>query len=219
MHSTKVLKWRRVFGKPNRITDDMVARMLRTSFPAEVDFDLERVGVNISGLLIGAVETTARAVAQVAQYTMQDPERFAKAKDAARAADPACFDGMVWEALRFVAPFPYTFRVCSTEYTIGRGTDHATTIAPGTRVLALTQSAMFDSRAFNDPDAFIPTRNWYHYFHFGFGSHECLGKHVGMVMIPEMVRQLFLLPNLEAAAPIDYEGGPFPEKWELCWQD
>ena len=37
-------------------------------------------------------------------------------------------------------------------------------------MLAVTQSAMFDTKAFEDPDQFIPGRNWYHYFHFGLAA-------------------------------------------------
>ncbi|HYQ01388.1 MAG TPA: cytochrome P450 [Polyangiaceae bacterium] len=208
---------RKLLGKNDSLSDDIVARMLRTSFPGEVDFNIERLGVNAAGLLIGAVETTARAVAQVVQYLIERPEWFARAKEAARLPDCARFDGIVWEALRYVSPFPYTFRECAEEYTVGRGTDYATVVRPGTYVLALTQSGMFDVAAFENPDDFLPTRNWYHYFHFGFGSHECLGKYVGMVMIPEMIRQLFLRPDLKANERIDYRGGPFPEHYELSW--
>lgn len=199
------------------LSDDIVARMLRTSFPGEVGFNIERLGVNAAGLLIGAVETTARAVAQVVQYLIERPEWLARAKEAARLPDCSRFDGIVWEALRYVSPFPYTFRECAVEYTVGRATNYATVIRPGTYVLALTQSGMFDESAFENPDEFVPTRNWYHYFHFGFGSHECLGKYVGMVMIPEMIRQLFLRPELKANERIDYRGGPFPEHYELSW--
>ena len=215
-HWLKLLWWRLV-GKPKELSDDIVARMLRSEFPGEVDFDLVRVGVNASGLLIGAVETTARAVAQVTQYLLERPALFARARDAARLPNTERFDGMVWEALRYVSPFPYTFRECASTATIARGTPHATVVEPGTYVLCLTQSAMFDENTFENPEEFVPTRNWYHYFHFGFGSHECLGKYIGMVMIPEMVRQLFLRPGLAASAPIDYKGGPFAEHYELSW--
>ncbi len=204
-------------GNRSALTDDIVGRMLRTGFPEEVGFDIKRVGVNATGLLVGAVETTARAVAQVAQYVMERPDVFERAKNTARLGDPSQFDGIVWEALRYVSPFPYTFRECAVEATIARGTAHATTVLPGTYVLCLTQSAMFDENAFDRPEEFLPTRNWYHYFHFGFGSHECLGKYIGMVMIPEMIRQLFLRGDLKAEARIDYKGGPFPERWELRW--
>ncbi|HTJ54922.1 MAG TPA: cytochrome P450, partial [Nitrosospira sp.] len=62
-----------------------------------------------------------------------------------------------------------------------------------------------------------PQRNYYNYCHFGFGSHECLGRYVGGVMIPEMVRQVFLRQNIAAKAPIDYKSGPFPEQYNLSW--
>jgi cytochrome P450 len=208
---------RRLVGSPGSLTDDIVARMLRTGFPGEVDFDIQRLGVNASGLLIGAVETTARAVAQVTQYLMESPEWFTRAKEAARLPDTARFDAIVWEALRFVSPFPYTFRECGAECTIGRGTEYEATVRPGTYVLCLTQSAMFDENAFDRPHEFDPSRNWYHYFHFGFGSHECLGKYIGMVMIPEMIRQLFLRTDLRADGRIDDGGGPFPERYDLTW--
>ena len=207
---------RKLSGSP-ALTDDIVARMLRSHFPGEVDYDIKRLGVNAGGLLIGAIETTSQAVAQVVQYLIESPEWFTRAQAAATLPGTDVFDGIVWEALRFVPIAPLLFRQCAGEYTIGRGTEFATQVAVGSYVLALTQSAMFDPRAFDNPQEFIPTRNWYHYFHFGFGSHECLGRYIGMVMIPEMVRQLFLRPGLKAHGRIDYRDGPFPEHYELSW--
>jgi cytochrome P450 len=119
--------------------------------------------------------------------------------------------------LRFVPIAPYLFRKTAGPYTVGKDTPRETMILPGTYVLTLTQSAMFDPLIFANPDDFVPERNWYHYFHFGFGSHECLGKYVGMVMIPEMVRQVLLKPNVRALGRIDYKDGPFPEQYELAW--
>jgi cytochrome P450 len=213
--------WQRITqgisGNIDTLSDDMVARMLRTSFPGEVDFNIQRLGINAGGLLIGAVETTSQAVTQVIEHLLNNPALAAQAQEAARLPDTAAFDGIVWEALRYVPISPYLFRQCASRYTVGQGTDHATTIEPGTYVLTLTQSAMFDPRAFDNPEAFDPKRNWYHYFTFGFASHECLGKYIGMVMIPEMVRQLFLRPGLKANGKIDFKGGPFPEHYEVSW--
>jgi cytochrome P450 len=210
--------WRRLLGKPSAgLTDTIMKRMVRTAYPAAVDFDLKRIAINAGGLLIGAIETTSQAVAQIIQYLLDQPEWLAAAKSAAQADDPARFDAIVWEALRFVPISPYLFRQCASDYTLAKGTDHATAVKTGTYVLAVTQSAMFDPRAFDHPEEFIPGRNWYHYFHFGFGSHECLGKYVGMVMIPEMVRQILLRPNMRAKGPIDYEGGHLPQHYQLLW--
>jgi cytochrome P450 len=209
---------RKLLGKTNdQLTDDIVTRMLRTAYPGAVDFDIKRLGINAGGLLIGAIETTSQAVAQVIEYLLDHPEWLAQAKTAAQAVDPADFDAIVWEALRFVPISPYLFRQAASDYTVAKDTVHATTIRTGTYVLAVTQSAMFDPKAFEHPDQFIPGRNWYHYFHFGFGSHECLGKYVGMVMIPEMVRQILLRPGLKENGSIDYEGGHLPQRYELSW--
>ena len=199
------------------LKDDIVTRMLRNHFPEAMDLDLKRLGVNAGGLLIGAIETTSQAVAQVIQYLLNDPVWLPKAQAAANLADPTKFDGIVWEALRYVPIAPYLFRKSASDYTVGMGSDYATLIPAGTIVLPATQSAMFDPRAFESPDEFIPQRNWYHYFHFGFGSHECMGKYVGMVMIPEMVRQVLLRNNIKADGAIDYKSGPFPEAYQLSW--
>jgi cytochrome P450 len=209
---------RRLLGKKDdKLTDDIVTRMMRTTYPGAVDFDIKRLGVNAGGLLIGAIETTSQAVAQTIEYLIEHPDLLAKAKAAAALDDPAQLDGIVWEVLRFVPISPYLFRQTASAYTVGKGTDHATTIEKDTIVLTLTQSAMFDPRAFENPDDFVPQRNWYHYFHFGFGSHECLGKYIGMVMIPEMVRQIVRRPNLAAQGRIDYEGGSLPQHYAVTW--
>ena len=203
--------------KDEKLRDDIVTRMMRNNFPAEMKLDFKRLGVNAGGLLIGAIETTSQAVAQTIQYLLNSKEWLGKAQAAAKRDDPAEFDAIVWEALRYVPIAPYLFRKSAVDYTVGMGTDYATKIPAGTYVLPATQSAMFDSYAYENPDQFIPNRNWYHHFNFGFGSHECLGKYIGMVMIPEMVRQVMLKGNLTANGKIDYKSGPFPEEYRLTW--
>lgn len=205
-------------GKPApALTDDIVSRLLRCHFPHSFDFDIKRLGVNVGGLLIGAIETTSPAVAAVIQYLLDRPELRDQAIASARLPDPTAFDGFVWEALRFVPISPYLFRETSVATKIAPGTPHETDLPPGTLVLALTQSAMFDPHCSDRPDEFLPGRNWYHTFTFGFGPHECLGRYVGMVMIPEMVRQILLRPGLVAEGPMDFGDGPFPQKWNLRW--
>jgi len=209
---------KKLFGiKSDKLTDTMVLRMLRTNYAKEVDFNLIRVGVNAGGLLIGAIETSSQAVAQTIKFFIDRPELHEKAKDAASLNDPEKFDSMVWEALRYVPIGPYIFRKLSQDYTLAKGTDHETKLPAGENILVLTQSAMFDETAYKNPDEFEPDRNWYHNFCFGFGSHECLGKYVGMVMLPEMVRQVMLRSNLEAKSDMDFKNTPFPESYVLKW--
>ncbi len=151
------------------------------------------------------------------QHLIDRPALLAEAREAAKQDDPSTFDGYVWEALRFVPILPYLFRQCASPYTLGKKSPRETTIPAGAYVLPVVLSAMFDPHVFERPDEFIPSRSWAQSFHFGFGSHECLGKYVGMVMIPEMVRQMVLLPNLRAEGSMDYKDGPFPESYPLRW--
>ena len=214
------LPWRLlrfVLGRSIRRQDDIVSRMIRSSFATEVDFSLLRVGVNAGGLLIGAVETTSQAVAQTLQFFIERPQLLAQAKTAATLNDPTDFDNMVWEALRYVPISPYLFRQLAVDYTLAKGTERQTSLQAGSNILMLTQSAMFDDYAFAEPEQFNPKRNGYHHFNFGFGSHECLGKYIGMVMIPEMVRQVVLRNPLRATSSMDYQQGPFPEQYQLAW--
>src|SRR5262245_12852378 len=211
--------------------DDMVKRILRSKFAKEVDFPFKRAGVNAGGLLIGSIETTSQAVAQVIEFFLvHRPDLWGDVKEKATRSDPAAFDSMVWEALRFVPISPYMFRQAATDAVIAMGTDRSAPVRAGTNVLLISQSAMFDTYAYDDPETFNPDRNWYHHFNFGFGSHECLGKYVGMVLIPEMVRQVILRDKIAGTGTISRrngalygdgpgagEDGPFPEEYNLTW--
>ena len=207
-----------LLGKTTPVAkDDIITRMLRSSFAEQVDFSLVRVGVNAGGLLIGAIETTSQVASQVIEFFLERPELLKEVQVAAAMEDTREFDQLVWEASRFVPLSPYLFRQASEDFTLAKGTAHATEIPAGTHVLALTQSAMFDPYAYENPEQFIPERTLYHNFTFGFASHDCLGKYIGIEMIPEMVRQVMRLPNLSATDKINYKGGPFPEEYIIQW--
>jgi cytochrome P450 len=177
---------------------------------------MQRLARNVGGLLIGAVETTSHATINALEWLLGNKDLLAAAVRAAKLG-PGEFDGYVFEALRFHPAFPYFARVCESAVTLAAGTDHAQGIGPGTTVLAVTHSAMFDATAFSDPESFDPNRSHGNAFHFGRGLHECLGRHIGRQMIPEIVRQVLLLPEIEATGPVDHQGGPVPEAYPLRW--
>ncbi|MDH5423679.1 MAG: cytochrome P450 [Gammaproteobacteria bacterium] len=204
--------------KVDKLTDNIVTRMLSASYPQQLDFGIERQGVNAGGLLIGAIETTSQAVAQSIEMILSDRLLLDKAEEAAQKKDTSDFDNIVWETLRYVPISPFVFRQAAKQYTVAKGRPHETTIEAGAHVIIATQSAMFDTYAYENPDEFSPDRTFYHNFIFGYGSHECLGKYVGMVMIPEMVRQVILRRNIKAEGKIDYDDKPFPTFFNLSWE-
>jgi cytochrome P450 len=196
---------------------DPATRLLRLSQSGAVDFDIQRVARNVGGLLIGTIETTSQAVIHALSFLLADAERREAAVQAAHQVEGEAIDGHVMEALRFHPPFPYFFRVCEQPTQLGLGMPWEQTITPGTTMLTLNHSAMFDPTGFPDPHQFEPDRNQSANFLFGHGHHQCLGRHIGAMIIPEIVRQVLRLPDIEAADPVDRGGGPFPEHFPLRW--
>lgn len=197
--------------------DDVLSRLLRTHFPADIGFGMDRVVINVGGLLIGAVETTSEAVVNVLAELFRRPRELEAAREAAAGADTAAFDGYVWEALRFAPIVAFMFRQAAQDHVLARGTARETTIPAGTVVLPLSLSAMFDPDWVERPEAFVPGRPAHAYLHFGLGHHECLGRHVAEAMIPEIVRRALLRPDLRPSGGIDYAGTPFPASYPLAY--
>lgn len=203
--------------KEGKSNNDPVTRLLRLSLSGALQFDVPHVVLNTGGLLIGAVETTSHAAINALEGILARPDILAAARAAAAQDDPAGFDGFVFESVRFKPAFPYFFRTCHHPTVLAGDTPFAKEIRPETTVLAVTHSAMFDPVIFADPDRFDPKRPLGDMFHFGLGIHECLGRAIGSIMIPEIVRQCLRLPELKADGPVDRRGGPVPESWRLSW--
>ncbi|HEV2748562.1 MAG TPA: hypothetical protein VGW34_14865 [Allosphingosinicella sp.] len=218
----RVLLKRWVQLKLHRDKTDSVTRLLRLSRSGALkDFGLSKVLFNAGGLLIGTIETTSVTVNNALAELLSRPEELARARAAAADPDPTQFDGYVVEALRFNPAFPYFFRTCHTPTQLAGGTPHAREVRPGagehgTTIIACTHSAMFDEGAYPDPGAFDPRRTMYQTFTLGYGHHECLGRAIATVMIPEIVRQCLLLPGLRAEGPPEFENG-VPEHYRLKW--
>lgn len=202
--------------KLHRNKNDSVTRLLRLSGSKGVKFNLRQVLFNAGGLLIGTIETTSVTVCNAIAELLARPDMLERARAAATAADPKEFDGYVIEALRFNPAFPYFFRTCHTPTQLAGGTGHAVTVEPGATVIACTHSAMFDPEAYADPDSFDARRTMYQTFTLGYGHHECLGRAIATVMIPEIVRQALLLPGFREAGPVEWKYG-VPEHYPLRW--
>jgi cytochrome P450 len=201
--------------------EDVFSRLVRTEFPEELGFDDTRVVANMAGLLIGAVETISQAIAQVLDQLLHRPDVLGAAQAAAGSGDDASFDGFVWEALRFNPINPLVFRLCESDYAVATGMPRQATITAGTIVFACTASAMFDGDDVPDPETFQPRRASYQFMHFGYGDHTCLGKYVGMMVIPEVVKRVLLRPNVRlipgGEGKLDFQGGFFPERFMIAY--
>ncbi|MEE7492022.1 cytochrome P450 [Methylobacterium oryzae CBMB20] len=198
------------------LPDDVLTRLLRLHLPAATGFGMDRVVINVGGLLIGAIETTSEAVVNALAELLGRPQILEAARAAARTG-PAAFDGYVWEALRFAPIVAFMFRQAETDHVLGRGSPAESRIAKGRIVLPLSLSAMFDAQGVPEPDRFDPTRPDHTYLHFGRGHHECLGRYVASAMIPEIVRRILFRDDVRADGVVEDAGTPFPAAFRISY--
>jgi cytochrome P450 len=196
-------------GRP--VPDDVLSRLVALS-ETEPWLDDDAVHRNINGLIVGALETTSKAVAHVVDELLRRPAVLADTRRAALAGDIDLVRRYAWELLRFRPHGPILKRHCRVDTTIGPA---GRRIPGGSEVLVSTLSAMFDPAAFPEPGQVRPDRPAERYLHFGTGLHTCFGQHVNAVTVPELVAALVRLPRLRrspgSAGRLVYDG-PFPER-------
>lgn len=164
--------------------DLMSALLARRGEDAEA-LDNDGVRRTLMGMLVGAVDTTATAVAHCAAVLLSDADLQKSAL--ADVNNPDKFVGWCWEALRFYPHNGLLLRHASAGTKIvGKELRRDTT------VVLNTLGAMHDSEAFSSPHQMNPERPLKRYLHFGGGLHPCAGRAVNAVQVPELVRQLFL---------------------------
>ncbi len=184
--------------------DDLIGRMITDGL-----LDDDAIRRNVSGMLVGAIDTTATCVAQIMDVFLNRPMVMdAVLKDL---DNPDLMRGWCWEALRFYAHNPIIQRQAAHDTTIG-----TTNIKAGTRIICFTLSAMHDKGAFPLPKQFNPKRPEQNYLHFGGGLHPCAGRAINGVQIPALVAALLARdPKIEDNIAFD---GPFPDRFVLRLQ-
>lgn len=196
--------------------DDVLGRLLETSFPDAVGFDDERIAANIMFMLLGGVETTSGAVILALDELLRRPEPLAAATRAARDGDSAEVGRHVWEALRLNPIFAFVARRSVEDYTLASGTERETRIPAGTLVYASLASAGLDGHEVPEPEEYRLGRPEHHLnMHFGYGHHLCLLYYMALIEVPEIVARLLRRGVRRAPGSdgqIDTQGGPFPER-------
>jgi cytochrome P450 len=213
-HLEAVIARRRAEAEAGDVTppSDVLGRMLalqrQDAYRAWLDDDA--ICRNVSGLIIGALETTSKAVILVIDELFRRPSALREATAAAVAGDVERVRGYAFEALRFNPFVPVLVRHCRAETELG-----GRKVPAGTLVYAGTLSAMFDGSTVERPAEFRADRSL-EYLHFGYGLHRCQGRLVNNVQVPELVMHILRLKGLRRASgssgKVVYDG-PFPDRF------
>jgi cytochrome P450/glutathione S-transferase len=163
--------------------------------PIDADaLDDDGVARTVSGLLIGAIDTTATAVGQITSVLLNDRNFLLGVQ---RDIDnPDRVLGWCWEALRRWPHNPLLLRHASAGTALA-----GKTFTKDMTIVGLTLAAMNDPAAFPRPNQLDPSRPRDRYLHFGGGLHPCAGRAVNGVQVPLLVRELVKAGGMRVARP------------------
>ena len=164
---------------------DIMSALLALQGTNSQALDDDGVRRTLMGMLVGAVDTTATAVAHCTAVLLSNDDLK---KQALRDADnPDRFLGWCWEALRFMPHNAVLARFAPADTSfIGKK------LKRDTKVVINILGAMHDTEAFPSPHKMNPERPLHNYFHFGGGLHPCAGRAINAIQVPELVRQLLI---------------------------
>lgn len=189
--------------RTSKVRTDMMGALLN----AGAGDDLIRR--TLRGMLVGAIDTTATAVAKIMTVLMRDRELLTRA-----AADQGSTE-LMWgwcnEALRRWAHGPVIVRKAIADTDL-----NGTGVKAGDSVILWTQAAMLDASAFPSPAELRPDSAGARYLHFGGGLHPCAGRGINAWQIPMLVAAL-LRRNPAKLDPMVW-AGPFPARLPIHLQ-
>jgi cytochrome P450 len=179
--------------------DNIVARFVAMQEQGDRTLTDATIRAHLSGMITGFVPTNTLAAGNLLETLLDRPDMMARAQAAALADDDELLQRCLFEAMRFKPINPGPFRVCSADYTIGKGTADARTIRKGTKLMVSTQSAMFDERRVANPFQFDPDRARTDYMLFGYGLHWCIGASLAEAQITQTFKPLLKRSGLRRA--------------------
>jgi len=148
--------------------DDLVSLLISAEVDGRPLTDDEILPI-LSVLLPAGGDTTARLTATVLHCLLDDPALLCAVID-----DRVLLAGVIDEALRWEPPTVFIHRVTTCDTQLAN-----VAVPKGAGIVVCLSSANRDPEIYDEPHRFDPSRRQEHAMAFGFGSHLCVGMHLG----------------------------------------
>jgi cytochrome P450 len=194
--------------------DTVLARLVEMQRAGAEGLTDEIIRTFLIGMITGFVPTNTMAAGHILEMLLRRPDFMRRSRAAALAGDDELLKRCLFEVMRFKPLNPGPMRNCVADYKIAAGTPRATRIRKGAKLLAATQSAMFDERRVTRPNDFNPNRPASNFMLFGYGLHWCVGIFIAEAQITQTLKALLLTKGLRRAPGRAGQLqllGPFPE--------
>jgi cytochrome P450 len=160
--------------------EDLLSTLVRPA-PGEEPLSNRELVWLVRELLVAGNETTTRALAEIVRCLSAQPDPWRAIRE-----DPGSIAGIVEEGVRLSSPAFGLFRRTTREVSLG-----AVTVPANTSLYLAYGSANRDDAAFDNPDAFDPTRaNLRDHMAFGHGIHVCVGSGLARLEASATLRAL-----------------------------
>lgn len=229
------------------LPDTVLVRMIRSK-KTHPWLNNDTIRRNISGLMVGTLETLSKATVKLLEALFQRPVTYAHVKSLvksisklegekhslgeermiSRSTDTDHFDMLrryIDELLRMNPHNPFLLRYCKASYEFQNANQKGNKrprgrVGKDKWVLLSTYAAQQDPAFLVDPEEVDPMRD-FEYLHYGEGLHRCQGARVNAVLLPKMISALVSLADLRPLpGPVGTlkYQGTFPTQWNCTFE-
>jgi cytochrome P450 len=173
-------------------TDNDLITMLANG-EATRDMPLMEFLGNLLLLIVGGNDTTRNSISGGLIALTQNPDQLAKVR-----ANPALFDSMIPEMIRWQTPVAHMRRTAKEDFKI-----RDKTIKSGEKVVMWYVSGNRDETVIANPEAFIVDRERpRQHVSFGFGIHRCVGMRLAEMQLRTVWEEILKrFPTIEILQP------------------
>ena len=182
--------------------EDILSLLVAARFDDGSEMDDREIRDQLMTLLVAGHETTATALAWAFDFLLHDPERLARAREAAAAGDDAYLDAVGTESQRLRPVITSVGRKLPAPMELGGFELQAGTSVMASIYLVHTRPDVYPEPYAFRPERFLESRpDTFSWLPFGGGVRRCIGAAFAQLEMRVVLREVLTRAELSPASP------------------